>query len=344
MTWLYIPPSLCVAPPSAPAEAGWNSASISPCPDIGLWCTSSGRPTRRPLSWRGWRTRPWIKLLSGTMLEPSTAARGVERWISSLRDIPASPSARLAVDREPRIPAISGPISAVSSSRAAPGSFSSKTCPGISRSGIPLCAASWKRWVSELRKDCSARRKSVRTIADSACLSWPTSTATDAKERTYQGKGAFLCLPGAVRQWPLWPTAEAANARSGLQMKDGKRGLSLCTVSKQWPTALGRDWKAPPSTPMHLRRKDRPTVGDHLASYAVHRWPEEGCLSSLLDLLTTLHGWTSSPSTRRLSPRFVELLMGWPIGWTDCGSAVTEWSRWLLRSRSALSWLVLRSA
>jgi hypothetical protein len=28
-----------------------------------------------------------------------------------------------------------------------------------------------------------------------------------------------------------------------------------------------------------------------------------------------------------LNPRFVEMLMGWPIGWTDCGSAEMESSR-----------------
>lgn len=30
-------------------------------------------------------------------------------------------------------------------------------------------------------------------------------------------------------------------------------------------------------------------------------------------------------SDRTLNPRFVEWLMGWPIGWTDCDSQVTEW-------------------
>ena len=45
---------------------------------------------------------------------------------------------------------------------------------------------------------------------------------------------------------------------------------------------------------------------------------------------------------RRLNPRFVELLMGWPEGWTslapiDCGSPETAWSRWQRRMRSELS-------
>lgn len=45
----------------------------------------TGKPTPQPSSWRGWKTRPWIRLLSGTMLPPSTAAFGAARWTSSLR-------------------------------------------------------------------------------------------------------------------------------------------------------------------------------------------------------------------------------------------------------------------
>jgi len=145
-----------------------------------------------------------------------------------------------------------------------------------------------------------------------------------------------LSLAGMAR---YWPTAEAANAKSGAQIRDGRRGLSLVTVSKLWPAALERDWKAPPLTPTAQRRTDAPKAGDHLASFAVHSWPGEDCLSSLLDLLTTVPGWTSSAETRRLSPRFVEHLQGWPIGWTDCGSAVTGFALWLARARSAL-WLL----
>lgn len=37
------------------------------------------------------------------------------------------------------------------------------------------------------------------------------------------------------------------------------------------------------------------------------------------------------------NPRFYELMMGWPIGWTAPGEPVTGYPRWLLRSRIALS-------
>lgn len=46
------------------------------------------------------------------------------------------------------------------------------------------------------------------------------------------------------------------------------------------------------------------------------------------------NGKPGSTRLRVLNPRFVEALMGWPIGWTDCASEVTEWSQWLQRWRS----------
>ncbi|HRC26790.1 MAG TPA: hypothetical protein PKX87_05100, partial [Alphaproteobacteria bacterium] len=94
MAWLYLPPDAiahgrctagsgeaCSDCPSAPEPEASTSDSISPTPDIELWVTSSGKPTRRPRSWRGWKTRPWIARLSGTTLPPSTADLGAAWWI-----------------------------------------------------------------------------------------------------------------------------------------------------------------------------------------------------------------------------------------------------------------------
>jgi hypothetical protein len=57
-----------------------------------LSVTLNGKHTVRPSSWPGWRRRPWIRLRYGTMLQPSTADAGVERWISSLPDSRVPPS------------------------------------------------------------------------------------------------------------------------------------------------------------------------------------------------------------------------------------------------------------
>jgi len=42
-----------------------------------------------------------------------------------------------------------------------------------------------------------------------------------------------------------------------------------------------------------------------------------------------------------LNPRFVEWLMGWPLGLTAFGCLATQLSRYRRRMRSALCWLVL---
>lgn len=76
MAWLFVP-----------GLVGSNSGSTSPNPDIELWVSLSGKHEQRPLSWREWRTRRWVKLLSGTTLPPSTADAGV-RSSASTRTLP----------------------------------------------------------------------------------------------------------------------------------------------------------------------------------------------------------------------------------------------------------------
>jgi hypothetical protein len=42
------------------------------------------------------------------------------------------------------------------------------------------------------------------------------------------------------------------------------------------------------------------------------------------DQTTPKDGEPTSKTTRVLNPQFVEALMGWPIGWSACGSWATE--------------------
>ena len=83
MAWLYLPDTVVL-----------KSESTQPLEEYEPWVTLSGKATQRPLSWRGWKSRPWIKLLSGMTLPPSTASRGAGLWISSLRDSRVSRSAQ----------------------------------------------------------------------------------------------------------------------------------------------------------------------------------------------------------------------------------------------------------
>ena len=53
------------------------------------------------------------------------------------------------------------------------------------------------------------------------------------------------------------------------------------------------------------------------------------------DQTTDQDGESSSSNTRRLNPLFVEMLMGYPIGWTGFGGLEMPWSLYRQRLRSA---------
>lgn len=63
--------------------------------------------------------------------------------------------------------------------------------------------------------------------------------------------------------------------------------------------------------------------------------------SSLPDLMPLTNGPDSLPVALKLNPLFVEMLMGWPIGWTGSEVSATEWFRWKQLMQSAC--LSLRS-
>lgn len=61
------------------------------------------------------------------------------------------------------------------------------------------------------------------------------------------------------------------------------------------------------------------------------------CPSSPPVQVTLRPGPTSSCAALTSNPLFLEMLMGWPLGWTDSASPVTGFALWLRRSRSDLS-------
>lgn len=310
MAWLYMPPAAMemaqasMESPCAPAPADSSSVSTSPWETTELFVMSSGTLTPRRLSWPGWKTRPWIRRLSGTISEPSLAVHGAASWISSLRDTRASHSVRRGGVAENQTQGIYGRTSAASSFKPAPRSSSSKTSKATFLSDIVTSDEIWRLSVIALRADSLRRRRSGRVNSATDCSFWPAMTASEG-------------------------------AKAPAYLKNGQP--SLTTKARLWPTILARDCGVhglmKPAS--QARREARGKHGVPLAEYAAHHFPAADCPSSLRDLVITLDGWSSCVTSRRLSPLFGEALMGWPSGWTDCGSAVTAWSPWLRRMRSA---------
>ena len=340
MSWLYLPEAVipspqtlvCSACRSVPEPEGSTSGLPSPVPGIALFVTSSGKPMLRPSSWRGWKTRPWIARLSGTMLEPSTAARGVERWISSRAAIRASHSQSQGNARGQTIPDICGHTSRGSSVNADLNGCFWKTSPIISTSDIERSEASWKAWATALRKDCLRRQKLAHRTSASGCLFWPTPNVAgggNPPENLIRngnhyvrpsGKKAHLGLDQAAK---IWPTPMASD---GYKPSAGNRKLAdLTHASRMWPTPAARDAKGANSRKhVEVNGTGRRHM-DQLANFAVHSLPDREILRD---------GNNTSDTPLTLNPRFVEALMGWPIGWTSFGFAATGWSRWLQHMRS----------
>ena len=328
MAWLYVP-----------GLAASNSDSTLPNPDTALWVGLSGKHVRRPRSWRGWLTRPWVTLLSGTTLPPSTADAGADAWISSLRASRASRSASPGSSEESPTNATSGRPSPGSLAAYALSGYCSKTSrvwqqPSLLMDEAPSkpSTTTFAEWVTRSRGTSSQRQRWGRRIFANDSSSWPTPNTPSGgpnSESTATHTGG-MDLEGAVALWPT-PRAEDSEATGA------HRGTpdTLNAAAGLWATPAARATKGACS-PGALTRRDGKSRMDLLDNQAVYFQP------FLQGETSTTDGEPSSPSTRtsrrRLNPDFTEWLMGWPIGWTVPGSPLpeTEWSRWWRHMRGSL--------
>ena len=303
--WTYLPnthPKITTSAVSRSAldMAASTSACTSPNPPTELWLSSSGRVMRRPLSWRGWRTRPWLRHLSGTICDPSTADRGAVAFISSLPVIPASPSAAPESAAAKPIRDTSGPKSRASSPRPSRNGFGAKMSKGICRWDTPASPTIYAKWVTRQRRGCSAREKLAQATGVAASSSWPTPTASDA------GYVPDLqIVDGAIR------------LTSPHDISEGSGGQFALNESARMWTALWLTMKA---------------LG-WSATTAV-------CRSSHPVLVSFKHGKSSFLATLMPNPQFYEMSMGWPVGWTEPEVPVTGFAVWLQRSRGQFSRLL----
>jgi hypothetical protein len=312
MTWLYVPsPTLNCLPGEAgsPSGLGLQSQTYEP------FVTLSGTPTRRPASWRGWRTRPWIWRLSGIALKHSTAARGVDLWISSLaasraKTFPSQASGRALPGNAPDSGHITLALSGKSSLRLS----SSKTSPRLKREDSMSSSPTWSVSVTPGRTPRFARATLERRTDGNGCLFWPTPSATPYGNNQGGAAGRVgKVRPSLDSLASMWPTPRASDGDKGGPNQTQKGKQALASVA-YWATPTSRDWKDGLNPSMMV-----PT-NSLLGRQAVR---------------VTLPGQakTGRMSPRALNPRFVEWLMGWPLGWTDCERSATESFRMWLRSR-----------
>ena len=307
MAWLYVPVS-------ADLNSGSDSPSETPTE---LYVTSSGTLTLRPLSWRGWQTRPWVKLLSGMIYSPSTLDRGAERWISSLPDSPASPSQSPASSEPKKTNATSSRESRRSFATWDRDSSSWKTCEGC----LPL-----------------AGEESLATYSEP----WPTSGSTRSGSACEQAPWVPPTDASGFSSWPT-PTIAATSGyseRENCASSEANIGDTLTDMIWQGyphsppdPKTETPGRESSQSDPTLLRHWPTPGANDYKGSY------QPGQRRGQLDEATE-QKWAGGKA--KLNPNFVEWMMGWPVGWTTArtGFDARAMESWRCKQRQLLAYLL----
>jgi len=350
LTWLYLPSQ---GSPSAQASPGSNSESPLLCQGIERSVMSRGRHMRLAYWQRAWRTRPYLRRLSGPTSEPSTAARGAESWISLLRATRASLSRPPAVDLVKTILATCGPMSRESSLRQGLLWSSAKTSPLICPSASIASPRIWKGWAIGLRLESSVRQWSGRPTSATGCsgLRLPTPMTPNGG-RTTQGQGqahletmayqGLLPTPGAQdtqRSPEAWEKARRKHKEKGVNLQ---KSLLVESTKMFLPTPTSRDhkggadWSKRQRGGNARRESDKtlpdvveflptPTAGDSKGSGS-RECPGSRALGgmSLTDAVTGSAKGRAHGTGGKLRPQFVEWMMGWPTGWTDCEPVAME--------------------
>jgi DNA (cytosine-5)-methyltransferase 1 len=141
---------------------------------------------------------------------------------------------------------------------------------------------------------------------------WPTPLASDSEQRGAFGRGNETLSSEASRNWAT-PTARDGKGERG------EKGLFAPQLPDQaglWPTPTANE----ATGYMSGTRSD--TWRPSLKSRALERQSHGHRAPT-----TEKGGDDTSKPYRVLNPRFVEALMGWPIGWTSLGRSETGSSR-----------------
>lgn len=207
--WLYLPPEAIPSTPSQSAPA--SEASNSDCNSLTAiserLCEASATSRGKLLpsqAWsRRWKRGGYILRLSGLTLEPSTADRFADAWISSLRATRAKAIALPESAAANSTTAGSSIAPSTSSIKAGLQPSSARTCRGTLTGNSPSQSRHWSDWAAALRSEYSARPKPAIRCAGSDSSSslddqWPAPQArtTGGGEYTDPDKAAARISDG----------------------------------------------------------------------------------------------------------------------------------------------------
>lgn len=337
------------------------------------FATSREKYSAAPTWYRRWKKESWMKLLCGRMSGLSTANRGMVWWMGFMEDTHVSPSQSLERGEGRRTQGISGPTSQESSERSDLSGASSRTSETIYDSDLSKCGMTFKGWVTQLGRDCLARRKLGQAIGGNGCSSWPTTRVSKGNGPSRRDIQLGNPKKKIETEAVIWMTPTKRDHKDGdcrevnvrvnsllgrqVLMEDGQQSSkSGPNLPQLWRTPNSHLIEAKPEgTKLAGRKPTDPQVG--IADQAMN-WPtpaanddnktpeahlrmkkrmgERDGTNANRTAITSLQVKVQVGSKgKKLNPLFVEWLMGLPFGWTAFEPVETQsYPLWLQKHSS----------
>jgi hypothetical protein len=139
------------------------------------------------------------------------------------------------------------------------------------------------------------------------------------------------CLSAQVNRWPTlrhsdWKGAVTATDLTRRRVESGEANLPEAVVEAQrWPTPKSRDYRS--ASGREARDSPDLNVMVKLNSLGLYPTPVSSDTGSRKHTYSQGGMALSDSAGGQLNPTWVEWLMGFPLGWTDCGDSATRSSR-----------------
>jgi hypothetical protein len=244
----------------------------------------------------------WTRRLSGAVISETFPQ---EPWLESIGfvgDTPVSPSAKQESEQGPTTPDTCGlPSSSLFGDIDLP-VCCLKTSQATSRWGCGTSCPIWKQAATERRGAAIRRRLSAlhTDASESSSSGWPTPTVGDSRG---SANATANRRPGAKFNSGTTLTDAIRAGANG-------RAVASRVVNATWPTPNAHD--------SHTGFQKRHTAGSqqkNLHTVVVENLP---------DFQADRAASTSTNPRAQLNPDWVEMLMGFPPGWTDCAPSETQ--------------------
>ena len=305
---------------------------------------------------RRWKTDSWMQLLFSRTFQLSHGSSSLRSWLEASCPLAGHASRFQQQENEKQRRTSGG--SSTSLQMELPlfdqECFSQRTskdsCPQKCQM-VPVFSGTasrdWSGYITGLRQAYSARLNAARLTSGSESLSWPSPVASEVRQgfqdRSRGMRGSQESLTTVVIKG--WPTPNAADSLQGGSTQGNRKdpNLSIAVHGPPAPASSSTDGSRPGSwqtatvsTGAHKQKDGRMTdkLDQQVKSWATPRagkttdenpetWKarqEKGDVSTM-----PLTAQVKNHTSGKLNPRWVETLMGLPVGWTmpSCVSPVT---------------------